>query len=65
MAYQRKTVDEWQLLGDYGYGFERLLSEDTRKEVFIQLKTYRENERKGTFKIVRKRVKIVPTGESK
>lgn len=36
MAYIRKTVDRWDIMTDYGYGWECECSEYTRKE-------YREN----------------------
>lgn len=59
MAYIRKTRDEWQLLGNYGFGdgWEILTCEDSRKEIRERLKEYRENEG-GNYKIVCKRVKI-------
>lgn len=59
MAYIRKTYDEWQLQGNYGYGdgWELLCAEDSRKECRERLKEYRENE-DGNYRIVCKRVKI-------
>ncbi len=55
--YNRKTVDEYRLMGDCGLGYEVVLSETTKKEAFAQLKTYEENERGISFKIIKKRVK--------
>lgn len=40
MAYIRKTVDRWDIMTDYGYGWE---CEYTRKEALQRLKEYREN----------------------
>lgn len=43
MAYIRKTVDRWDIMTDYGYGWECECSEYTRKEALQRLKEYREN----------------------
>lgn len=32
MAYERKTIDTWELQLNYGYGWEYTLTEYTRKE---------------------------------
>ena len=58
MAYKRKTYDEYQLLGDWGYGYDYILSESTLKEVRQQLKTYVENDPRAKYKIVKRRIKI-------
>lgn len=60
MSYTRKTKDEWWLLGNWGYGdgWEYLLAEDTLRAAKEQLKTYRENDKTGAFKIVKRRVPI-------
>jgi hypothetical protein len=55
--YERKTEDEFQIHGDYGYGFEEVTCEVTRQLAREQLKCYRENEPGVAFKIVKKRVK--------
>ena len=57
MAYQRKTVEEWQLLGNYGYGFEVLTTEENRKGIKERLKEYKKNSPSGTYKTQCKRVK--------
>ena len=44
MTYQRKTKDEYTILGNYGQGWEYLISYDTLKEARENLKLYRENE---------------------
>jgi hypothetical protein len=58
--YIRKTRDEWEVQGNYGYGhgFECVDTLNTRSEAKDSLKVYRENERGVFFKIVKKRVKI-------
>lgn len=67
MAYVRKTKDEFNIMGDYGYGdgFETVTTEETRDEAKERLKEYRENERSVPFKIVKKRVKIEPATDKK
>ena len=55
--YQRKTFDEFQIQGNYGYGFEEVASEATLTEAKQRLKEYRVNERGISFKIVKKRIK--------
>ena len=58
--YIRKTEDEYQIHGNYGYGhgFEEVTCETSWKDAKEQLKCYRENEPGIPFKIVKKRVKI-------
>ncbi|MCQ2978074.1 MAG: hypothetical protein MJ232_08675 [archaeon] len=56
MAYIRKTIDTWQLLIDYGYGYDIELTEYSKKEAMQQLKCYRKNI-KYPVKIVKKRIK--------
>lgn len=58
MAYIRKTEDEFQIHGQYAYGWEEVTCESSWKEARQRLKEYRENE-PGRFKIVVKRVPIV------
>jgi hypothetical protein len=43
MAYIRKTVDRWDIMGNYGYGWECECSEYTWKEAKQTLKEYRKN----------------------
>lgn len=43
MAYIRKTVDRWDIMSNYGYGWECECSESTFKEAKQTLKEYREN----------------------
>lgn len=60
MAYKRKTYDEFQLLGNWGYGdgWEYILAEDTLAEVKKRRKEYLENDPSATYKIVKRRIKI-------
>lgn len=58
--YQRKTKDEYTLLGNYGHGWEELTSEDSRIEILKRLREYKENDYYSRgFKIIKKRVKKV------
>jgi len=43
MAYVRKTVDRWDLMTNYGYGWECECSEYSRKEIKQRYKEYAEN----------------------
>ncbi len=43
MAYRRKTRDRWDIMTNWGYGWECECSEYTYKEARIQLKCYIEN----------------------
>ena len=55
--YTRKTKDEYQLMSNYGYGWDIETTENTYKEAKQQLKCYRENTN-GIHKIIKKRVKL-------
>lgn len=59
MTYQRKTIDEYQIHVNYGYGdgWEHEISEDTLAEARQRAKEYRENCPEYPVKIVCKRVK--------
>ena len=41
--YIRKTIDRWDIMTNYGYGWECECSEYTYKEARQTLKEYREN----------------------
>ena len=43
MAYQRKTRDRWDIMTDWGYGWECENSEYTREDAKRSLREYREN----------------------
>lgn len=57
---KRKTIDEYHIEGNYGYGWEVVTAEDTRKEALQRLKEYRENE-PYFFRIIKRRIKIEDT----
>lgn len=44
---------EYEIQGNYGYGYETVTTEETRKEAFLRLKEYRENEPGVAFKLVK------------
>mgnify|MGYP001576963620 CR=1 FL=1 len=58
MAYKRKTVDTWELFGNYGQGWETLCSGYTFAELRQNKKDYRENEPGTPLRTVWKREKI-------
>lgn len=55
--YVRKTRDEWQILSNYGYGWEEVTAASTRAEAKALLKDYRDNQPQPC-KVVKRRVKI-------
>lgn len=60
MARQRVTRDVWEIQGYYGaiHGFERVITEDSRKEAQEVLAVYRQNEKGIPFRIVKKSEKL-------
>lgn len=54
MAYIRKTIDRWDIMGNYGYGWDCECSEYTKKEAVQRLKEYRENGG-GVYKLIKRR----------
>ena len=58
MAYIRKTEDEFDILGNYGQGFEIVTCETTRSLAKKTLRDYRKNEPGIPFKINKHRVPI-------
>ena len=61
MAYKRKTVDCYDIQGDYGHGdgFETVCSASSWKEAKADIKDHRENEPGIPFRIKKYREKIV------
>lgn len=57
MAYTRKTVDEYQILTNYGYGWEVENTEDNLRDAKRSYREYRENTT-ADIKLIKKRVKI-------
>ena len=53
MAYERKTIDTWELQLNYGYGWEYTLTEYTKKEARERLKEYRENQPQYPARLVK------------
>ena len=43
MSYKRKTIDRWDIMTNYGYGWECETSEYTWAEARQTAKEYREN----------------------
>lgn len=43
MSYKRKTIDRWDIMVNYGYGWECEVSEYTWVEAKQTAKEYREN----------------------
>lgn len=58
--YQRKTVDVWEVQGNYGYGhgWEDVYSADSFKDARERLREYRENEPEYRHRLRSRRVKI-------
>lgn len=57
MAYTRKTKDEYEIQGNYGYGWEVLTTEDNSKDARDTLKCYRENEPSVPHRIKKRRIR--------
>jgi len=57
MAYIRKTRDEYNIMGNYGYSWEYECAYDTLKEAKQGLREYRENGN-GLYKLEKKRIKL-------
>lgn len=57
-GYVRKTEDEFNILGNYGQGFEIVTCETSRSLAKDQIRTYRQNEPGVSFKIKKQRVPI-------
>lgn len=55
--YQRKTRDRWDIMTNYGYGWECECSEYSYKEARQTLKEYRENI-SGAVRLEKHREKI-------
>jgi hypothetical protein len=63
-SYKRKTVDEYQLWTNYGYGWENETIEETWKAAKEQKKCYLDNATNLIgIKIIKKRIKLESKGE--
>lgn len=59
MSYKRKTYDEYDIVTNYGYGWEVECTEETWEDAKRTKKEYLENARGLVgIKIVKRRVKI-------
>lgn len=56
MAYQRKTIDRWDIETNYGYGWETECSEYTAREARQTYKDYVENIQ-GAVRLIKRREK--------
>lgn len=56
-----KTKLVYVLQGNYGYGWDDLLEEETYREAKAQAKVYRENERNASHRVITRRVPIEAT----
>ena len=57
MAYKRKTIDRWDIMTNYGYGWECENSEYALKDAKRSLREYRENVQ-GDVRLEKHREKI-------
>ena len=55
MAYQRKTIDFYELHGDFGYGLEFICAASNWKEAKADKKAYLENDRNVSNLIIKKK----------
>lgn len=55
--YQRKTIDEYIVQGNYGYGWDDLTTEASMKDAKATLHTYVENEKGAAHRIIKRRVR--------
>ena len=55
MAYKRKTKDVWVVQGNYGYGWDDVVEEDTWKEAWDMFICYTENEPQYQHRVKRRR----------
>ena len=60
MAYKRKTIDRWDIMTNYGYGWECENSEYTLKDAKRSVREYRENVQ-GDVRLEKHREKIEDT----
>ena len=57
----RKTIDEYEIQGNYGSGWEVVCTEDTKLAAMETARDYRNNE-PNAFRIVKKHVPLVTVG---
>ena len=57
MSYERKTIDEYVLLANYGQGWEEEITEETYIDIKKRLKEYHENAPQYSYTWKKRRVK--------
>ncbi len=57
MAYERKTVDTWEIWSNYGYGWDFECGAEDRKDAWRLLREYNENMPQFPHRIKKRRVK--------
>ena len=63
MAYKRKTIDRWDIMTNYGYGWECENSEYTWKDAKRSVREYRENVQ-GDVRLEKHRERIEANGKA-
>ena len=63
MAYERKTIDRWDIMTNYGYGWECENSEYTLSDAKRSLREYRENVQ-GDVRLEKHRERIEENGKA-
>lgn len=63
MAYKRKTIDRWDIMTNYGYGWECENSEYTWKDAKRSVREYRENVQ-GDVRLEKHRERIEENGKA-
>lgn len=58
MAYKRKTIDVYDIEGNYGQGFEAVNTETDWNAARRSIREYRENEPGIAFRLKRRRERI-------
>lgn len=64
MKYVRKTRDEFEIQGNYGYGWETVVTEENAAAAREQLNIYNANEPQYKHRIKKRMIYIVPEGEA-
>lgn len=64
MGYTRKTRDEFEIQGNYGYGWETIATEENAAVARAHLNIYNANEPQYKHRIKKRMIYIVPEGEA-
>jgi len=62
MPRKRLTRDEIVIQGNYGQGWEDLVTEDTHRDALTRLREYRENEPNYPHRLIVRRVRLDARG---